>query len=46
MSGESPTTTHEAAMTRRSEILGEGFQICAPDCRAEKDMQACGVRNV
>ena len=33
-------------MTRRSEILDEGFQICAPDCRVEKDMQARGVRNV
>ena len=29
--------------TWRSEILDEGFQIC---CRAEKDMQACGIRNV
>jgi len=33
-------------MTRRSEILDEGFQICAPDGRAEKDMQARGVNDV
>ena len=33
-------------MTRRSEILDEGFQICATDRRAEKDMQACGINDV
>ena len=31
---------------RRSEILDEGFQICAPDCGAEKDMQACRINDV
>ena len=33
-------------MTRRSEILDEGFQICAPDSRAVKDMQACRINDV
>ena len=47
-----PTTAHGAAepriatMTRRSEILDEGFQICAPDCRAEKDMQARRINDL
>jgi hypothetical protein len=41
-----PTRQRIATMTQRSEILDEGFQICATDCRAVKDMQACGVRNV
>jgi len=35
-----------ATMTRRSEILDEGFQICATDCRAVKDMQACRINDV
>ena len=41
-----PARQRIATMTRCSEILDEGFRICAPDGRAVKDMQACGVRNV
>ena len=33
-------------MTRRSEILDEGLQICAPDCGAVKGMQACRINDV
>ena len=52
MSDRSPTAAHEgrglriATMSHRSEILDEGFQIRAPDCRAVKDMQACGINEV
>ena len=47
MSNAVPTTTHGTAdypriatMTRRSELLGEGLQIRAPDLRAAESVQA------
>ena len=33
-------------LAKLSEILDEGFQICATDCRAVKDMQACRINDV
>jgi hypothetical protein len=33
-------------MTRRSEILDEGFQVRTPDGRAVKAMQGCGINDV
>jgi hypothetical protein len=35
-----------AATGKRSDLLGEGLQICTAGCRTEEDMQASGINDV